>query len=131
VLLDALRQSLECRDYRVIGVSKIAAREHRRGVNRHGFDDDHGRSAERPLDVVCDMLIARETVFRHVGRVRTEHDSVSKAMTAKGNLGKDPRKLSSHLGNLKASDVEMRASPGEPAATGSPGSPPLQCGFDF
>lgn len=102
VLLDAVRQLLEGRDHRVVGVAKIAACEDGGGVNRHGLDDDHGRSAKRTLHVIGDVLIAGNAVVGHVCRVCTEHDPVAKSMAADADLRKDPREFCSHSRFLNA-----------------------------
>jgi hypothetical protein len=66
----------EAGDHRVVIGAEVAAGEHRRRVDRHRLDDDHRRAADRPLEIVGAVLLARQAIARHVGRVGTEHDAV-------------------------------------------------------
>ena len=64
----------EMRHHGVVVGQEVASREHRRGVHRNRLDDDHPRSAERPLPVVRDVTFRRQPALAHVGGVGAEVD---------------------------------------------------------
>ena len=73
-LVHGLGQPTEVRNDRVVSVTEVAAGQRRGAMRRHRFDHDHPRAADRPLDVVADVTLARQTAFGHVRRVRPERD---------------------------------------------------------
>ena len=74
----------ELRDHAIVRMAEVAAREDGGRMHRHRLDHDHRRPAARPLAVVAQMPLARQTVHRHVGRMRAEYDPVAQGEMAQG-----------------------------------------------
>jgi hypothetical protein len=66
----------EMRDYRVVAVAEVAARQHCGGVHRHRFDHDHRRAADSAFFVVTAMAFPGESEIGHVGGMGAKHDAV-------------------------------------------------------
>jgi hypothetical protein len=82
VLVAGIGQAAEMRDHRIVAVTEVAARQHRRLMHRHRLDHDHGGPAQRPLQVVVQVTLARQPAFGHVRRVGTEGEPVLQPFVA-------------------------------------------------
>ncbi len=80
--LGGFGQPAKMRDDLFAAMAKITARQNGSGMNRHRFHHDHRRPAERPFPVIGDMLVGRQTVFRHVGGMGAEDDPVAQFLVA-------------------------------------------------